>query len=173
MVGMEALLNYSTLGRLVVGSVHDCDRAGLERALRDFDKQLYLKWNPKKRNGMGCWELRRRPDGKEFVYKTDFAGQKIYQLEYVEQDLVHHIFDLPYLSYELIGRLKKADTWNDANFLDNMEYEADRQQRRVLANAKEELTYEVKQNKRIWRDFAEFVSHGGNPGQVLNKLRLK
>ena len=48
MVGMEALLNYSTLGRLVVGSVNDCDRAGLERALRDFDKQLYLKWNPKK-----------------------------------------------------------------------------------------------------------------------------
>jgi hypothetical protein len=168
---MEALLNYTTLGRLVTGHSNDCNRKTIERQLQDHDKQLYLKWNAKKRNGLGVWEVRRLPNEKEFVFKTEFGSTKIYELEYRELDLVHHVLDVPVLSYELLGRIKRMDAWANKNYLNDMEYTANVEQAKVLKNAKDELTYEVKQNKRVWRDFASFVSQGGNPGQVLNKFR--
>lgn len=170
---INCFLNYSTLGTLLVGSVQDCDKKALERALQDYDKQLYIKWNPKKRRGLGCWEIRRRPDQKEMVFKTDFNGIKIFSYEYVELDLVNHVLDVPVLSRDVLGKIKSMDAWTDKNFVANLDYRHAEAKAEAGRKARAELTYEIRQHKREWRDFAAFVAEGGNPGQVLNKFRLK
>lgn len=166
------LLNHG-IGNIIVGSVRDTDKARLERQLKDYDSQLYIKWNAKKRSGLGIWEVRRLPNSKEKVLKTEFNGFKIFSYEYVELDLVNHVLDVPDLSYDILGKIRSMDAWNDKNFVANLDYRGEQHKLETLKKAREELTYDVKQHKREWRDFATFVSQGGNPGQVLNKMRIK
>lgn len=155
-------------GNVITGHVSDCDKGALERALKFYDKQLYLKWNPKKNKGWGVWEIRRHPDKKEMVYKTHFQGIKIFEYEYVENNLVNHVLDCPRLSMDLVGKLKSMDTWNDKRWAANLEYGEAKHREKIEKRAHDELKYEIKQYKQEWRDFARLVSEGLNPGRVLS-----
>lgn len=166
-----AIESLAPTGKLVRGSVADCNKAALERALKFYDSQLYLKWNPKKNGGYGVWEIRRKPDTATKVYQTTFNGQKFYTLEYVEHDLIHHVLDLPRLSYDVLGKLKSIDAWAQKDFISNLDYTAARHKEQEEKSAREELRYNIKQFKREWKDFAALVSQGVNPGQILKGFK--
>lgn len=151
------------LGNIITGSVFDCNRDSLERSLKFFDPQLYLKWNPRKRAGHGIWELRRRPTFKTKILQGHIDGVPLYTYEYRENDMIHHILDVPVLRYDLLGRVKEMDSWNKKNYLDNLDEQGAKAIMDAKAKAKAELRYSIKQHKREWKDFAAFVSAGGNP----------
>lgn len=160
-------------GRLITGTVFDCDKRRLEKLLKDLDAQLYLKWNPKKRGGWGCWEVRRKPNQLTKIYQGSFQGQDLYTLDYKESDIINHILDLPYLSYDVIGKLKSMDAWSSKNFMAEADYAAERHKAQQDKANREELRYNIKQFKREWREFATLVSQGVNPGKVLKGFRVK
>lgn len=155
------------IGNLIEGHVLDCDKASLERALKFHDRQLYLKWNPRKNGGYGCWEIRRKPEANTPVYKGDINGQPLYVMESVELDLVHHVLDLPFLTHRAIERIKKMDAWGDKYWVNNFEYQEGRAADEANRKAKEDMRYNIKQHKKQWRDLMELVSQGHNPGRLL------
>lgn len=163
-------------GRLIVGNTMDCNKAALERALKFYDSQLYLNWNPKKRGGWGMWEVRRRPDTMSKVYHGKINGVPLYTFEYKELDIIAHVIDLPVLSYDVIGKIKAMDTWANGelkNFSRNLEYSEAKHREKEEKKNRDELRYNIKQHKREWREFAQLVSQGVSPSQVLKGMRLK
>lgn len=156
-------------GKLITGHILDCDKDSLERELKFYDAQLYLRWNTKKRKGYGQWEVRRKPDQTTNVFQGMVGSAKLFTVEYREIDIVNHVLDLPYLSRNTLGKLKQMDTWGKVgNFAKNLEYEEATHRQKEEKAALQDLKYNVKQYKKEWRDFAQFVSQGGNPGQVLS-----
>jgi len=155
-------------GKFVIGSVLDCSRKGLERALKFYDNQLYLKWNPKKKQGWGSWEVRRRPDHKTAKYEGKFQTGHLFTLEYREIDLENHVLDLPHLTYDALKIIKKADTWAVKNWVDQLEEREEQNKKKLEEKSKAELKYNLKQFSHEWKDFAQYVSQGGNPGRVLS-----
>lgn len=155
-------------GKLITGSVLDCNKDSLERELKFYDSQLYLKWNPRKRKGYGQWEVRRKPDRCINVYQGMLGSAKLFTVEYKEIDIVHHVLDLPYLSRNTLGKIKQMDTWGKGvDYTKDLEYKEALYRQKEEKAALDELKYNVQQHKKEWRDFAQFVSEGGNPGQVL------
>lgn len=158
-------------GSLITGTVHDSDKARIERQLKFYDKQLYLKWNPKKRGGWGLWEVRRKPEFLTQVYQGHFGDAALYTHEYVEHDIVHHVLDVPILDDRLLGKIKSMDTWQTKNWVDRMEYEGARSLENINSGAREELKYELKQHKREWKELASLVQQGADLGQFLKGIR--
>lgn len=150
-------------GHLVQGSIFDCNKKKFIRAIKDYDKQLYLKWNPKKNKGFGCWELRRYPSTKTPVFGGRFEGVAYYRLEHVEQDLIHHIMDMPYLTYQVVDRLKEMDAWENKRLLTDGEEEAERLIIKEEDDYRAERQYQVKQDKKYWKEYLELVRSGYNP----------
>lgn len=159
----KTLKNPNPIGNIIVGSVLDVNKKHLERALKDYDSQLYVQWNPRKRNGLGIWEIRRRPTKKTAVFKTVWEGNKIYQLEYVEQDLVHHIMDVEYLNYNVLTRLKEMDSWNSKDWIGDMDYEAERAYERETEKNRAERKYMIKDNLKQLKALREEFLSGNNP----------
>lgn len=149
-------------GNSIVGSVLDCNRKHLERAMRDLDPQLYLKWNPVKRFGLGMWEIRRLPNTKVPVFKTVWGDAKIYSLEYRERDVENHIFDREFLTYEIITHLRKIDTWT-TDWLKDIDYKEEKAQEALKAKEKQERREFIKDNKKEVRAYYEYVRDGFNP----------
>lgn len=158
-------------GGLIVGSVRDCNKRVLEKLLRDYDSQLYIKWNAKKRGGWGCWEIRRKPNYLTPVYQGQFNDQPIYTMERKELDLVAHVLDLNYLSYEVMGKIKSMDAWGTQHWAAQQDYLAAKQREVVEKQARDELRYNIKQHKREWRELAALVSQGINPASILKGIR--
>lgn len=149
-------------GNTVVGHVLDCNKKYLERAMRDLDPQLYLKWNPIKRFGLGMWEIRRRPDHKTTVFKTVWDGVKIFELEYKETDVGNHIFDREFLSYEIVEHLKEIDTW-ETDWLADLDYTEEVAQAQIAAKKKQETREFIRDNRTWAKDYFEAVRSGINP----------
>jgi hypothetical protein len=155
-------------GRVVRGSVFDCNKKTLERLLKNYDSQLYLKWNTEKRGGRGIWELRRLPDAKKPVYKGVWIdGNPISALEYVESDMIHHVFDLPSLSYRVLDRLYAADTFRTKKWVDTFEYEEERSQIKLEADARNELAYNLRHHKKELDILREAARSGINPAHFF------
>ncbi len=163
-------------GKLIKCRTLDCDKGALERSLKFYDPQLYLKWNEKKRGGWGLWEVRRRPNEMSLVYQGELNDKPLFTMEYQEIDLVAHVLDLPYLHHDALGKIKSMDTWSNGsakNFNRDLEYAEAKHREAAKQKNKEELRYNLKQHKREWREFADLVSQGVNPGAVLNGFRFK
>ena len=158
-------------GSVVTGSVLDANPARIERALKFYDRQLYLKWNPKKRQGWGMWEVRRTPDQLTKVYQGRFNGQKLYTLERKELDLIAHVLDVAVLNDTLLGKLKSIDAWATPNFIDNLDHAAAKHAEAQKAKAREEMRYNIKQFKQEWKDFASLVSQGVNPADIIRGVK--
>jgi len=84
--GEEMKLWHAPPGKLIRGHVLDVAVGPFTQALHELDKQLYVKWNPFKLRGFGCWEIRRKPNRKVAVFKGTFEGADYYNLEYVENN---------------------------------------------------------------------------------------
>lgn len=158
-------------GRVVTGSVQDCNKLALESALKFYDPFLYIKWNTDKRGGRGCWEVRRAPEYTTPVYQGKLNGQKLYTMERVESDIIHHVLDVPVLHYGVLGKIKSMDAWKHKNFNSYLENAAAEWEARERQSAREELQYNIKQHKREWREFASLVSQGLNPGQLIKGIK--
>lgn len=163
------LLNIliSPTGNLVTGSVHDCNKAALERSLQFYDPLLYIQWNPKKRRGWGMWEVRRKPESLTRNYQGQLNGCSLSVLERKENSLINHVLDVPMLRYDVLGKIKSMDAWNYKNFTAEADYNAEKHQQREKDKARAEMRYNLKQHMREWREFASLVSQGMNPAKVL------
>lgn len=150
-------------GALVQGDVLDVNKHSLELKLKEFDPQLYLKWNPKKRRGMGIWELRRKPEKKTAIYVGEYSGIKLFNVDYLESDLVHHVKDLEYLDYSILNWLKKADTWTIKDYTKNLEQEESDFKDKYLNRAREERLYMMKQERKALNEYKEKILSGVNP----------
>jgi len=155
-------------GRIVTGSVLDCNKKYLERALKDYDKQLYLKWNPDKNKGVGCWEVRRKPEILTPVPRWEYNGHIVFDMQYKEHDLVHHIMDVPALNYNILTRLREMDTWNTKNWASELEYQEDKQRDKAYDENRANLRYAISQHKRAMSDFYEHIRSGRNPAEFLS-----
>lgn len=167
-------IQLGATGRLIKGDVLDCNKTSLERAVRDYDAQLYFKWNPKKYHGYGCWELRRRPEKKTVSDVAEFDGHLIFKVDYVENDLENHVKDLGFLDYRVIDWLKTADTWKQVNYeasqahrsakwVKDLEDRESAHRDSLQAKVKSEALYGMRQNKTAIRQYKEAILSGTNP----------
>lgn len=147
------------LGRVVKGSVHDCDKKWLERQLKAYDSQLYIKWNPDKNHGRGIWEIRRRPDRKSLVWQ----GSRWFKVEYVENDQIHHVMDSFVLTPRILDKIYEMDTTRHHNYVDKLEYEQERSQIRLENEARKEREYIVRHEMRYFKHLKEEMLAGRNP----------
>jgi hypothetical protein len=166
---MEAIV--SNIGSIIEGHVLDVNKKHLESALKNYDNQLYLKWNPKKKNGFGMWEVRRRPNAKTAVYKTDLGKSKIFELEYVEIDFVHHVLDVDYLNYNVLTRIKEMDAWNSPDLIKDQDYAAEKKIIAEENSVSDELRYLIKQNRKYFGELQEAVRSGYNPAWFFGNRR--
>lgn len=153
-------------GSVVRGNIWDVDKAKLERAFKAYDRLLYITWNPRKRNGYGCWELRRLPEKKSLVTYGEFEGKQFLSIEPVELDIVNHVLDMPILSFRWLEKLQKMDTWKTKNWVDEMESAEEDGKRRVKDAAHSEMHYMIKQHKREFRELKELLLSGFNPARL-------
>lgn len=153
-------------GKIITGHVLDVSKSALEERMRDIDARLYARWNPFKLNGWGCWEIRVRPWQKTALHECTFQGVDYYSVDYLENDFECHIFDVPYLNYNVLERLRAADTFNTKNWADNLEYEEKRRNEEARRKEAKETAYNSKQIRSAMRDFREFVRSGGNPSEI-------
>lgn len=163
---MEIKINR--LGNTIEGHVLDVRKEPFLRALKDLDSRLYIKWNPEKNAGNGCWEIRIKPTKKVPVYKTTLNGVKYFELEYVEDNLIHHILDVPCLNYRVITRLREMDAYAQKDWLENMDYQAEKALIEKENKADAERRYLVKENKKYFRELQELVQSGYNPFSFFN-----
>lgn len=171
------IISTGPTGSVITGDMLDVNKASLERALQTYDSQLYIKWNPKKQHGYGIWELRRRPDKKSVIETVELDGIKYHLLGYKENDFENHVFDMPILSYSILGRLKRADMWTQASFdgtnLDKTKRLVDKiEDNRVNFNhsvkdkALKDALYELKQDRAYLNQFREDILAGLNPAEL-------
>lgn len=173
------MIKIGMTGATVIGDVLDVARKPLEDAIKRYDSQLYLKWNPKKRQGRGIWELRRRPDQKSVIETIELNGIKYHRLDYKELDVVNHIFDFEYLGYHILEKIKKSDTWlasdydgyntdKTSHFLDRMDSVRESYDNKIKQDADDQLAYELRYYKSAFRDFKESILSGINPADIAH-----
>lgn len=157
------IIHMAPTGRLIQGDVLDCNKDKLESTLKHYDNQLYLKWNPKKRGGWGCWELRRRPETKSLQFAARVGNAVFLKLEYQEMDLIHHVADMPCLNYKILEWLKKHDTWKSKDWAGDLEYEEAQYRERQERKERENLIYNMMQYRSAFREYKELILSGENP----------
>ena len=162
-------VQMAPMGKLIQGHVLDVAKAPLERALKDHDSQLYVKWNSKKLKGHGVWEIRRRPATKSVVDIVPApGGGEIVVIDWEELDIINHVMDLPYLNYLAVTKIKAMDTWAG-----NRNYWADQLESKEAAHvaegrerAKQEMRLKAREYKKEIRDFKEMILSGLNPAEI-------
>ena len=158
--------NHGPTGQIVRGSLFDVNPKSLEKSLKSYDEQLYLKWNPKKRNGWGVWELRRRPNEKFALPVGEYEGATFRLVDYYEIDIENHILDLPVLSYSVLEWLKAADTFQNKNWVNDLEYMEAKHKEKVAEAARKERTYNLMQFKSQIRGLKELILSGRSPAEL-------
>lgn len=165
------IVHHAPVGKLIKGHVLDVAVKPFVRALQDYDKQLYVEWNPRKLRGHGCWEIRRRPNQKTAVYRGTHQGVDFYQLGYVEFNSVHHVLDCAFLNYDAIRKLKSIDAWNNKRWIDDLEAREEAFKVSQREKAAEALKYAIKDNKSAMRDFYEMCRSGVNPARIISSTK--
>ncbi len=174
---------------IIQGHVLDVAKAPLVTALRHYDKQLYVTWNAKKREGRGIWELRRKPElkslregrfldtprrGRQFfpgdIY--DMGEYTITVPKYHENHVENHVKDFEYLSYEMVEWVAKHDLFEygfrGKNAMHEAEYREAKFEEKIDEDADDERQYMLRQYKTQIRDFREYVLAGGDPYRLLD-----
>lgn len=165
-------------GKLIRGHVLDVNKTSLEQALRRYEPRLYLHWNPLKRGGWGCYELRLRPEKKYAVPYGPFMGGQLYVAEYHEIEGEAHVRDVDVLSYDLVKWVSEADTWKYFGGADEHKKrmqqillfekrEAERKQAEQ-DKAREDLMYNMMQHKTMIRQYKDLILSGVNPAAIAS-----
>lgn len=155
-------------GELIEGHVLDCRKKWLEQKLKDFDKDLYLKWNGKSAKGRGKWELRLR-NTKYKICQGALNGLPLYTLDYLESHSFL-MFDMNYLGLPVYDRIR---SWTDVRDLKSpisKIYEEKEFEIKDRANKKamEDFKYNVKQTENVWDYFMQKIARGENPGPMIS-----
>lgn len=174
---------------LIQGHVLDVSRAPLLAALRRYDPQLYIKWNPKKRAGRGCWELRRKPEfktvregrfletpkfGKVFFPGDvfEFDGYTLAVPKYHETNFENHVKDFEYLSYDMVKWVADHDLfkygYKGKNAIQEAEYREAKYEEKIDEESYAEKMYGFKQMRTQISDFREYILAGGDPYRLLD-----
>lgn len=165
------MIFLGAVGKLSKGHVLDVRKAPFERALKDYDPQLYVKWNPKKLRGWGCWEIRRKPLAKRPVGIYALEGYSIIRCEYVENDVENHVLDMAFMNYDQIRKIHSLDTWNKNHWIHQIDYLENKKNKETKAKALDELKYNIKQHKSAFREFSDLVNSGVNPAEVVTATK--
>lgn len=165
------MITHAPVGRLVKGHVLDVNKKAFERALQAYDHLLYVKWNPNKLRGWGCWEIRRRPQEKSVVARYEFEGNVYTKVDFKEHEDFNHVLDCAFLNYDALRKLKSMDMFNKEHWL----WDADYHQAKLLEKEEEKsietLKYLARYNKRVFREFMNLVQKGMNPAQILTSTK--
>lgn len=159
------------VGSVCKGNVLDVNVKAFENTLKFYDPLLYIKWNPRKLRGWGCWEIRRKPSEKRPVDYAPIEGGTIVRYEAAENDLVNHVLDCAFLNYDALRKLKEMDTYNKDHWWHDSEYILAKKQEAAEAKAIEELKYNIRYNRNAINQFMELVRSGMNPAQVLTSMK--
>lgn len=157
------------VGKISKGHVLDVAVKPFERALKDQDHRLYVRWNPKKLRGEGCWEIRIRPLLKSALYAGSYNGHDILMVDYHEFDDIHHVLDCAFLNYDQIRKLKKMDTNNSDHWVHDIEYKEHQRTNEIAAKALAERKYNLKQNKAAIREIYERARSGENIHRIIGE----
>lgn len=171
------MIKIGPTGRTIQGTVYDCNKTSVEKAIQNYDALLYIKWNPTKNYGMGCWELRRRPEQKSIIDTVEYEGTKFHVIEYKELDIVNHVFDLPVLGYHILERLRKSDVWAKADYdgvnqgkltrlLDRVEETRLKVREDYTKKLEDNALYELKQDRALMNGYREAILSGQNPADI-------
>lgn len=164
-------LSMQPTGRLIKGHVLDVSVRPFVEAMRFTlsDPFLYVKWNPEKARGWGCWEIRRAPEFNSAIDIAEFDGKLIFKVGPREYDLVHHVLDCAFLNYDAIRKLKEIDTWQHGNakqYLDKQERMTDTRLERQVQQRQKETAYAAKHYKAEIKAFQSALRDGVNPHAI-------
>lgn len=154
-------------GRVVQGSVLDINKEYFCEKLKQYDKRLYLKWNPNKRGGRGIWEIRITPTKKTRIEHGEFQGAQLGTLEYVESDLIHHVLDVPILGMHVFNKLREMDAWENKNLIAEGDYEAERRLIKQELQQDEDRLHMIRENKKYFRELHAAAKSGINPASLF------
>lgn len=162
----------SPTGNTIRGHVLDCSVGPLVERLRDYDPQLYVRWDDKKLRGWGCWSVRRRPNTKTVKESVVYGGNTYHIVDYVENNFENHVLDVPFLNYQILEKLKQMDTWRHSNYGQNfmgaMDSKAEDHAEKAKQAALQERRYELRQQKTMVRDLMDYTLSGGDPSRIAN-----
>lgn len=164
-----AKLWLGPVGQVSKGHVLDVAEKPFVRALKDYDKQLYVKWNPKKLKGHGCWEIRRRPDMKSVKEVIAFKGNTYTVVEYRENNLIHHVLDCAFLNYDQLRKIQEMDVFANPtgrHVVDEIEHQEREYAEAQRQKAAEATKYAIKHYRKEMKDFKEMVQSGLNPASI-------
>ncbi len=161
----------SPTGRAIKGHVLDVSVRPFVQAMRFSlcDPYLYVKWNPEKMRGWGCWEIRRAPQFNSALDIAEFDEKLIFKVGPKEYDLVHHVLDCAFLNYDAIRKLKEMDTWQHgttAQYLDKQESMTDARLERQVQQRQKEVAYAAKHYKAEIKAFQDALRDGVNPHAI-------
>lgn len=162
-------MKIGPVGKVAIGHVLDVNKRRFEKALRDYDPMLYVKWNPKKLHGHGVWEIRRKPEFLTAVDVAEVGDDYIIKLDLYENDLVHHVLDCAFLNYDQIRKLQEMDTWRygDATtWQDMIEQKTLDRQAHEIAAGQQRRREAARTFKKQIQALKEHVLNGGNPHDI-------
>lgn len=180
-------ISIGSTSKIVKGHVLDVAQPPLLAALRRYDPQLYLKWNPKKRSGLGLWELRRRPELKSAkagriletpkghvlfpgdIYEFDDFTLAVPKYHETTADCVK---TFEQLDYRILDWVAKNDLWRfgfkGKKFADEADYLAAKYEEKIDDEADAERQYMIRDMRTQVSDFREYVLSGGDPYRLLD-----
>lgn len=190
------MLNISIkpTGNLIKGNVLDASVGPLVERLRDYDPLLFVRWDPRKLRGWGCWSVMRQPEMKTvkrsqnpIMLQTgkivppvqgdiyEFEGFTILDPKFHEMSLINHVLDVPYLNYQILDKLKEMDMWNQEgggykgkNITKMADYNNAKHLDKVEDKALKDLEYNLKQFGSEIKWFKDYVASGGNPDRIAD-----
>lgn len=153
-------------GSVVKGHVLDVSVKPFEQALKDYDPLLYVKWQPKKLKGWGCWQIRRKNPNLEPMEVVNYKGMSIIRLAHDEIDMNNLILEVAFLNYSQLNKIKEMDTWNKSHMVHHIDYLEQKGKEERQLKAAEDMRHAAKEYKREIRDFKEMVLSGHNPADI-------
>ena len=169
------MILVSRISNLVQGHLLDSNVKHVEDAIKFYDPLSYLKWNPKKLQGNGCWELRRRPAEKKVLEVVSYKGMDIQVLGYKEYDWVHCVKDFAYCNYNILTWMQEADSFKNDYARRNgllgqvVESNADATQAQIDETLAKEEAYVTKQVKGEWGKVMQDLDSGVSLARALSK----
>lgn len=155
-------------GNVIKGHVLDVNQKAFDETLQFYDRQLYTKWNPKKLQGHGCWEIRRKPEYLSALDVSEYEGNLIFKIGPKEFEHFHHVLDCAFLNYDALRKLQEIDTWTVcAGDVSKYEEEVNRRTRDRKEREKELALNERRAMTKYFRkeigQFREMIKSGVNP----------
>lgn len=163
------MISVGPVGSVSQGHVLDCNRKSFEKALQAYDPQLYIKWNPKKMRGHGCWEIRRKPEFYSAVDVGELPDCYIVKLGHHEVEIIHCIMDCAFLNYDQLRKLQEMDTWRygDAKtYQDLVEQRTLDRQASEIERGRKRRAEAAREFKAQIRAMKDYILGGGNPHNI-------